>query len=245
MDEIQPRTMRLSKSVKGDAKAVAKGDRDVEDAIKSFLAGIEEDGDPGFAESKPETTGETNGQGLEELLSRIDASIQDAPQSQTRGETRASRRASGLKKHVAVVMEGEYFALDMDYVLEIRRSPSVTPIPHTPDWLKGATNLRGEIVSVVDLPMFLGMNRDGQSRLERFLVLRTKDDDVRVGMLVDRVIGIRQWAPEEIRAVGAEKSDATSDFSNGVVARDGEDLIRVLDCDRLLNCSELRQFEAI
>ena len=47
-------------------------------------------------------------------------------------------------------------AIPLKSALEIGHRPVITPLPNLPDWLLGVSNVRGEIVSIVDLKIFLG-----------------------------------------------------------------------------------------
>ena len=51
----------------------------------------------------------------------------------------------------------EVYGLETDYVFDIRPLESITHVPRVPDWVAGVVNLRGRIISVLDLQRFLGL----------------------------------------------------------------------------------------
>jgi len=84
-------------------------------------------------------------------------------------------------------------AVPLVRAVEIGRHPRITPLPNLPGWLLGVANVRGEIVSMVDLAAFLGMDRPRSAHRRRFIVVRNRD--MRVGLVVDRILGIRSLEP--------------------------------------------------
>ena len=54
-------------------------------------------------------------------------------------------------QHLTFILAGEEYGVDILRVQEIKGWDSVTPIPNTPDYIKGVINLRGTIVPIVDL----------------------------------------------------------------------------------------------
>jgi chemotaxis signal transduction protein len=71
-------------------------------------------------------------------------------------------------------------------VIEIGRIPDAVGVPNAPAWLHGLGNLRGQVLSLIDLRAFLGIGRV-RPATGRMLVLRTDDDEVQAGLLVDHV----------------------------------------------------------
>lgn len=219
-------------------------DQDVRDALAQLLgddaANFLAD-DAALATAGDDVTGV---QALEDVLADTDAGDADAAAWTPASGRLKQRRSSEYVKHVVFSMDGLAYAVPMTHVLEIQRAPGVTTIPHTPPWVLGVTNLRGEIVSVVDLRLFLGLERREQAELERLIVLRSLQDDMHVGVLVDRVLGIRQWTASAVSQPTAEFVDSAAEYTHGVVEQ-GNDLVSVLDCERLLSADALRQFEAV
>ena len=89
--------------------------------------------------------------------------------------------------HVVVRLGGGRFALPMDAVAEVGRTPAVTRVPGTPSWVSGVANWRGRILGILDLRELLGVDRtdDGEGRL---VVLQRAGSAV--GLLAERVDGV-------------------------------------------------------
>ena len=89
--------------------------------------------------------------------------------------------------HVVVRLGGGRFALPMDAVAEVGRTPNVTRVPGTPPWVTGVANWRGRILGVLDLRHLLGVPdaADGEGRL----VVLQRGGSV-VGLVAERVDGV-------------------------------------------------------
>jgi purine-binding chemotaxis protein CheW len=125
---------------------------------------------------------------------------------------------------------------------ELQRLPHITPLPSVPEWLRGVTNLRGEVLSVVDLRSLLGLAAPESSVAQRLIVVRSTLEDIATGWIVDRVIGVRGLAAEDLQPCSTLTSGAAMRFLSGIVECEDR-LIAVLDVNRVLSSPEMRQFE--
>jgi purine-binding chemotaxis protein CheW len=89
--------------------------------------------------------------------------------------------------HVVVRLGGGRFALPMEAVAEVGRTPNVTRVPGTPSWVSGVANWRGRILGVLDLRDLLGLPRDGDGE-GRLVVLQR--NGAAVGVVAERVDGV-------------------------------------------------------
>lgn len=106
----------------------------------------------------------------------------------------ARKKETGLKKEtrseellqlVIFQLGEEEFGLDIMQVEEIIRIPDITRIPHSPDYVKGVINLRGKIITVVNLDTRFGMEQKVHDDNSRIIVAEV-DENV-VGIVVDSV----------------------------------------------------------
>lgn len=175
-----------------------------------------------------------------DFLSDILPAIVERPISSRPTARRDTRSRSGVR-HVVFTTGGDTYALPLESVREIARMPQTFPVPNTPTWLAGVTNLRGDVVSVVDLGAFLGLE-DGLGRADRrLLAVKATREDVFVGLIVDRVNGIRDLGADRPE-LPARCAGALTPYISGVGESDGR-MVVVLDADRLLLSPAMRQFE--
>ena len=73
----------------------------------------------------------------------------------------------------------------------------VTRVPGAKPWLRGIANLRGQLLTVVDLKSFLGAGAPAADRQARVLVVASRE--VPTGLIVDEVIGFRRFSSADYR----------------------------------------------
>ena len=96
---------------------------------------------------------------------------------------------SDLTRVVVFRLGNELYGLEVVHVVEIFRPERLTPVPGALLYIEGVTNLRGEIVTVIDLRALLtGETRGTLAKDRRVIVSATGRE--RAGLLVDEVIGI-------------------------------------------------------
>lgn len=103
--------------------------------------------------------------------------------------------ADARRLYLTCTMQGMSYLVPTAPIREVEAIGAVTPVPHTPSWLRGVMNLRGEIVAVVDLAQFLGLPREGGPGAE---ALVCADGDLIVALAVDTVSAIRPLAEGDI-----------------------------------------------
>lgn len=186
-----------------------------------------------------------NGQLLDMLIATIDDEM-DATFGSGEGTELALAAESSTQdeQYVIFSLAGTEYAVPIMNVTEIGYPLNVTAVPNVPDWILGVANLRGDLISVVDLRMFFGLERMTSGESVRMLVGRTFQEDLTVGLIVDRAHGIRHLPVEQIEKPTAGIESKISPYLLGTYEHEGH-LLVVLDLDRVLASAEMRQFEAL
>jgi purine-binding chemotaxis protein CheW len=144
--------------------------------------------------------------------------------------------------HVVFRLGARTMAIPLAAVSEIARPPKVTRLPHVPGWVLGIANLRGDIVSMLDLEGFFSGKAGKSSHEQRMLALRPAGDEVRTAVLVDRVDGIQAFEDARIARVTRGYDAEVAPYARGLYQLE-DDLVVVVDADRLLQSKPMRQFE--
>ncbi len=144
--------------------------------------------------------------------------------------------------HVVFRLGSRTMAIPLAAVSEIARPPKVTRLPHVPAWVLGIANLRGDIVSMLDLEGFFSGKAGKSSHEQRMLALRPAGDEVRTAVLVDSVDGIQAFEDARVARVTRGYDAEIAPFARGLYQMEGE-LVVVIDADRLLQSKPMRQFE--
>ena len=144
-------------------------------------------------------------------------------------------------RYVLLSIAAGHYAIPEAYVTELDRVPRVTMVPQTPAWVRGVTNVRGDIVSVIDMHRFLQLDSQAGANA-RLLVVRLLDEPFSTGLIVDAVDRITAVTTDSITAPVAPLEGPLAPFLGGVCEIGGR-LVAVLDIDRFLRSSDIRQFD--
>jgi purine-binding chemotaxis protein CheW len=136
----------------------------------------------------------------------------------------------------------ETFGVPIERVHEIVRVPEVTAVPDCLDYVEGVINLRGRIVSVVDLRKRFGADDTKRQATNRILV--TDLEGTMVGLMVDAASEVLKLPQGEIEAPPAHVFDDESNYVTGVGKLNGR-LIILLDLKKILGKGELRRLRDI
>lgn len=123
----------------------------------------------------------------------------------------------------------ERYAVDIDAVREVCPLKSLTPLPGVPDFVMGIVNLRGHVVSVLDLKRFFGLPETGLTDMNKIVLLA--DENMEFGLLADAVTGVLMVDSEALAQTSLPLNDARLPYLKGVTA----DHLILLDARQLLN----------
>jgi len=121
----------------------------------------------------------------------------------------------GLRPLAVVGLGDEYFGLDLDVVREFTEFHKVTPIPCCPDHVVGNINLRGEIVTLIDIRRALHMQVDGHNLTSKAIVVHI--DDLIMGIPVERVFDVLYLQKSDIKPNPMATSEGDRDYLQGTV----------------------------
>lgn len=121
------------------------------------------------------------------------------------------------------------FGVEVKQVQEVIRFQEMTRVPLAPPVVRGLINLRGQIVTAVDLRRRLGLPELEPDRLPMNVVVRTADGAV--SLLVDEIGDVVEVSPDAFEAPPATVTDAARDLIRGVYKM-SDGLLRVLDTQR-------------
>jgi len=136
-------------------------------------------------------------------------------------------------------MGAAYYAVEVDRIEEVVRSPEITPIPGLPGWVLGVANLHGDIVSAVALSLFLDISKHIADQPAYMIVAHAGDQ--RIGLVVDDVDIIYTFPAEQVVSPPFKIAPELVPYLRGAVERQNE-FVRLLDCERLLLGSQMQQF---
>lgn len=102
----------------------------------------------------------------------------------------------------------EKFALETQLINGIEKVLNITRVPNTEDYIRGLANLRGNIITIIDLKKYLKM--ENIMNEENVIILQSGDE--RIGLMVDNVHEVVEITDDML-----EKSNDTDDYIKGIV----------------------------
>jgi len=169
--------------------------------------------------------------------------MKDKTQVTNRERTPAEEEAKVIQLIVFNLDDEEYGA-DINQVREIIRTGTITPIPDSPDFIKGVSNVRGEIPVIIDLKarFFLPIKKDATNKH----IVITKQEKNIYGLLVDEVTEVLRIQETEIKSAPELVTRIDREYVSGVITLDNRliillDLTKVLSAEQLARLTELTQ----
>lgn len=129
----------------------------------------------------------------------------------------------------------ELYALDIMKIREIIRPQKLTVVPKAPRFIEGVINLRGVVIPVADLRKRFDQTASTDHRKHRIVICAVSGRIV--GLLVDEVLEVRRYGRQDVAPAPQFLKGPEAEFFLGVAHR-GDDLIMVLDLDRILSSDE-------
>jgi purine-binding chemotaxis protein CheW len=134
----------------------------------------------------------------------------------------------------------EYFGVDISAVESIIKMQDITRIPQAPSFVEGITNLRGKVLSVIDLRKRLGLPVEDINKETRIVIISL--ESIEVGMIVDAVWEVITINSEQIEPTPQLATTVDTTFITGI-ARLEDRLIILLDLAEVLTVEEKKLLE--
>jgi purine-binding chemotaxis protein CheW len=128
------------------------------------------------------------------------------------------------------------YGVNVHQVREVKNFQGVTPVPYAPSYVKGVTNLRGQVIPVIDLRKRFGMVDTKDAENAGIMVI--VQDKQPIGVMVDSVMEVLTLSKDDIEA---NPDSLTTVKSNAVigVAKHDKDLIILLDLLKVVSKDNL------
>ncbi|MGC8462083.1 MAG: chemotaxis protein CheW [Acidimicrobiales bacterium] len=134
------------------------------------------------------------------------------------------------RKLCTFVIGGLHLGVDVEDVAEVLRQQPTTPVPLAPDEVAGLINLRGEIVTALDLRRRLGLEASGPSPRMNVVL---KAGDGAVSLLVDQIGDVVMVSDDDFEPPPETVTGSTRELILGTFKLDGR-LLLLLDTERFL-----------
>jgi purine-binding chemotaxis protein CheW len=143
---------------------------------------------------------------------------------------------SGEKTNNSIEMATFYvgnalFGMDILKVQEINKILDMTIVPQAPEYVKGILNLRGQIVTIIDLGIKLGLSSIEIGPETRNIIVNSKNEYI--GLLVDRIGDVERASEDSIEVPPANIGGVKAQLFEGVYKKENS-LIGILNVEKVL-----------
>lgn len=126
-------------------------------------------------------------------------------------------------------LSGESYAVELCYITETLPLSDFTPLFCTPAFVLGIINLRGRIISIIDLRRFFGLGAVGLSDLNRVIVVA--NGSMEFGVLADSIAGMRSLKAQELLPPPDAFTGLREEFLSGVTV----ERLALLDMGKIMS----------
>lgn len=142
-------------------------------------------------------------------------------------------KPEGSLQYVTFKVGEELFGVDIIAVKEVISPRKITSIPRTPDYLLGIINLRGEVISIIDLRVRFGVKNTQITRQSRIVVIVA--NGIRMGLLVDKINSIMALLESEVASATSIASSEKQKFISGSYQLPDASILLLLLQDQLVD----------
>jgi len=134
-----------------------------------------------------------------------------------------------LSEVVEFSLADERYAIESSYIREVYPLKEFTPLPGTPPFVLGLVNVRGQLLSVIDLKKFFDLPERGLTDLNKVIIVRA--GSMELGILADGIVGVRALPVRELLDAPPTLTGVRAEYLRGIA----RDRLIVLDVGRILS----------
>ncbi|MCK5071047.1 MAG: chemotaxis protein CheW [Desulfocapsa sp.] len=125
--------------------------------------------------------------------------------------------------------------MDILKIQEINKLIDMTSVPQAPDYVLGILNLRGQIITSIDLSKKLGLGETNLSKDPRNIIVNSKGEHI--GLLVKRISDVVQANTDKFESPPSNMGGIQGEYFTGVY-KTTDKLIGILDVEKVLRIEE-------
>lgn len=140
---------------------------------------------------------------------------------------------------VEFLLAHEKYAIQSGYITEVYSLKELTPVPCTPPFVAGIINVRGKILSVIDIKKFFDLPEKGITDLNKVIIIH--NGLMEFGILADAVLGASQIPLRDIQPSLPTLTGIRAEYLRGVT----KERLVVLDAEKILSDKKIVVHEVV
>lgn len=146
--------------------------------------------------------------------------------------------ADDQEQVVVFELHDQYFCVDIQNVMEVKKIPEVTDVFHTPEFVVGVVNLRGDIIALLDIGLFFGLSETELSEDKKMVIIQDGPKDA--GILADAMAGVQWIDLDNLQPAPPTVEGVSSEWVQGIVQKDNEPPMTFLDITAIFNSDRVQ-----
>lgn len=159
----------------------------------------------------------------------LDSHAQPAPARTDAGINRGG-------KFLTFFLAGEEYGIEIIKVQEIIGMTGITPVPRTPPFIRGIINLRGKVITIVDLRLKFGLARQAETAQTCIIVVEAAE--AVMGVVVDRVSDVLDIEGRNVEDAPSFGAGVETDYILGIAKESGTVRL-LLDLDKVVSIEDV------
>jgi purine-binding chemotaxis protein CheW len=146
-------------------------------------------------------------------------------------------------KYLTFFLKNENYGIPISVVKEIIAMLPITKVPKTPSFIKGVVNLRGKVISIMDLRLKLELEEKEYNERTCIVVVDIKIDNLskQIGIAVDSISEVVDIDSSNIQSISNKDIQIDGNFIRGI-AKLKNKVVILLDIEKILTIDELEKF---
>lgn len=139
-------------------------------------------------------------------------------------------------KYLVFTLKGEQYGAPLVSIKEVIKHGDIKRVPYMADHFQGVINLRGQIVSIIDLRQKFGLSTGDDTK---GLILIVECASGPLGAIIDDLVNVQELQPNEIEFNPALETRVPLNFFMGI-GKVKDRLVNLVDLSKCLSAEELR-----
>jgi purine-binding chemotaxis protein CheW len=142
---------------------------------------------------------------------------------------------------LVVVVDDVLFSFDTGIIQEVVQLKKITPVHHAASYIDGVMNLRGRVITILNLGSRLGLEPVEHDDETRILIIEWKQEYI--GVIVEKVTEVTQIEKSQIKPAPGNVGRVQAIYISGVFKTQNDSLACLLNIDQLFSVEEIKQVD--
>ena len=146
-------------------------------------------------------------------------------------------RSNIIEKYLTFIIDNEIYGLEILKVREIVAMMHISRVPLVPPYVKGVINLRGKVITVVDMREKLGMESIEYNAHTTIIIIDI--ENLSIGFIVDETQEVLKINKDKLMPPPHFGTAIDTSFLKAMVKMENDEMVMIVDLEKLFNANEI------